>query len=532
MTKERKSMDGFVRRNRGDLGDQHQAKQTSTRREVAQPETARATVNQRSTKTTLGSDGPDDISASLASIDDAPQDKRKKKKIGRKRKIAKRITVIIIAIVLAVFGWLAYRFVANLMQSTEGGLFGLAQREPLQEDENGRSNFVIFGTAEDNEGGQHDGENLTDSVMLLSVNQTTKDAYMISVPRDLWVRYDDPCSAVGYEGKINAVYFCASQDGTDEQAGAEALKDKVGEFFGIDAHYYVHVNFTVVEQAVDAVGGVTVTIETDDPRGIYDPNFDWRCNYECRYVDYEQGETVHLDGEHALALARARNAQGGYGLGGGNFDREQNQQKILKSLREQALSAGTLSNISRVTQLMDAFGNNLRTNVQTNELQTLVGLANDVSNENIMSLTLVDETDPLVTTGEHMAQSIVQPTAGMYDYSEVHAYVQRHSSQDPVVREGAPIVVLNGTGQPGVAGGEQVSLENQGFYVSVIDDAPADNYGSIEVYITSDDYPETSAALRRHYGLEELQRNGVPVAVAPGTGFVVVIGEAPEVVGP
>jgi len=48
-------------------------------------------------------------------------------------------------------------------------------------------------------------------------------------------------------------------------------------------------------------------------------------------VKYAQGETVLLDGERALALSRARNAQGGYGLEGGNFDREKNQQNDIES---------------------------------------------------------------------------------------------------------------------------------------------------------------------------------------------------------
>lgn len=541
MKNQRSSIDGFVPRQRGQLGENHKAvSKPSTKKGTSGPQrraglasgaTAKTTVSSRPETTIGGNAHTEDISESLKGIDAGDQPKHKKKKHSRRRKIIKRVIILLVVLVLAIGAFLGIRALMALYRSTDGNLLGLVQREPLREDENGRSNFVIFGTAEDSEGGQHEGGNLTDSIMLLSINQTTKDAYMVSVPRDLWVRYEEPCSAVGYEGKINAVYYCASNDGQDEQAGANALKDQVGEFFGIETHYYTHLNFGVVEDAVDAVGGVTVTIESDDPRGILDRNFDWKCNYECYYVNYDNGEEVHLDGEHALALARARNAQGGYGLSGGNFDREHNQQKIMVALRDQALSAGTLTNINSLTRLIDAFGDNLRTNVQTNELQTLVGLANDVDNDNIRSLSLVDEEEMLVDVDQYMGQSIVRPVAGIYDYSQIHQFIQRNSSRDPVVREGAPIVVLNGTGQPGVAAGEASALEEQGFNISITDDAPAGEYADIEVYrVSSDEYGETASALRRHYGLENLRSETPPVAVAEGTGFVIVVGRVPEVV--
>lgn len=77
---------------------------------------------------------------------------------------------------------------------------------------------------------------------------------------------------------------------------------------GLDVQYYAHINYTVVREAVDAVGGVDVKIESSDPRGILDRNFDWKCNCECYYVNYKNGEVAHMDGEHALAFMRTQRA--------------------------------------------------------------------------------------------------------------------------------------------------------------------------------------------------------------------------------
>jgi len=400
----------------------------------------------------------------------------------------------------------------------------ITQREPLREDENGRSNFVVFGTAEDDEGGEHGGANLTDSIMVISVDQDKKDAYMISLPRDLWVEYAEICT-VGYQGKLNAVYYCGSDDGQNEEAGAKALQQKVGEILGLDVQYYVHLNFTAVTEAVDAVGGVDVTIESDDPRGILDRNFDWKCNYTCYYVNYQNGETVHLDGEHALALARARNATGGYGLANGNFDREKNQQKIIKALREKALSAGTLTNLGAVTKLIDAMGNNLRTNVETKEIRTLMELSSTIPSDDIRSLSLNDEDDMLVTTGNYNGQSIVRPVAGILDFSEIQSYVKRNLTSEEYVREEARLSVLNASGVAGLAQTEADKLSDEGFMIDVVDNAPEGSFASVEIYQLSAEKTASAKKLEALYGVV-LKTTPPPVSVVGETDFLIIIADS------
>src|SRR5690606_13507618 len=186
--------------------------------------------------------------------------------------------------------------------------------------------------------------------------------------------------------------------------------------------------YSAVTKAVDAVGGVDVVIESNPPgMGILDRNFDWKCNYQCYYVKYDDGQKVHLDGEHALALSRARNASGGYGLAGGNFDREKNQQKILKAVREKALSLGTLTNVGRVTELLDAMGDNLKTNVEKSEVQTIVSLATEVQTDAIISLDLSDPEAPLVKNSNVGGASVVLPVAGMFDYGRIQAFIKKSS---------------------------------------------------------------------------------------------------------
>lgn len=536
MKNKRSSIDGFIpRRPDTTIGSQHDREK---RPEIGLKPVDRSihtgdiTSTDRVGQPRLGKEmnaTNDDIFEALNSIDNepTPEEKTRKRKFRKfnLKKTAKWSGISLAAIVLILGGYLLIKGIIAGNNIFGGNIIdALTKNEPLRQDANGRSNFLVFGTAEDSEGGQHDGGHLTDSIMVVSVNQSKDDAYMLSLPRDLWVRYESPCT-VGYEGKLNAVYYCASGDGKDEEAGAKALQKKVGEITGLDIHYYAHLNFTAVVDAVDAVGGVDVTIESDDPRGILDRNFDWRCNYRCYYVNYKNGEKVHLDGEHALALARARNAAGGYGLANGNFDREKNQQKIIKALRDKALSAGTLTNVGAVTGLIDALGNNLRTNVQAKEVRTLMDLASRMENDNIISLSLNEEGSSLVTTGPYNGQSIVRPVLGLMDYSGIHAYVKRSMSSDPFVREEPHVSVMNGSGVAGVATAESNMLSDMGFIIDLVGDAPTGNYDEIEIYQISSDKTATKAKLESKYGVK-VKTTPPPMSVVGTTDFLIIVGKS------
>ena len=533
MKKERPSLDGFIpRRSAAELGEQHETSHKKTRRQ--QLHASSDTTENLSDRPETSSLGTAGIRQSLEAIDDSAEDekpasrrerrklRKERRKASKKRRIIKRILIVLAVILLAAGGYFAYKVLSNLDSVFQGDFFGLMQKQPLKKDANGRSNILIFGIAGDP---THPGGNLTDSIMVLSVDQEKKDAYMVSIPRDLWVNLDEPCT-VGYQERVNSVYQCGSDFGKKPAEGAAALQKKVGEILGLDIQYYAMVNFNVVMKAVDAVGGVEVTIESN-PKGvgILDRNFDWECNYQCYYVKYEDGQKVHLDGKHALALSRARNASGGYGLQDSNFDREKNQQKIIKALREKALSVGTLTNLGKVTSLMDALGDNLKTNIQKKEIQTVMSIASELETGNIKSLNLYDKDAPLVTVAcTEGTGGVVCPVAGPFDYSQIRAYIAKQSSSNPIVREGARIVVLNGTTTSGIAGKEADALKEAGYVIETTGDAPRKKYAAVEVYKIGSGNTATAQALEKRYNIT-LKTTAPPSTVATGVAFVIVIGE-------
>lgn len=468
-----------------------------------------------------------DIDESLKKFDDQPFQK-KRRKWRPSKKFFKRVAIVLFLIALIIGGYIGIKALIAGSKIFGGNLFDVvSQAQPLKEDENGRSNILVFGTSEDDQN-EHGGASLTDSIMVVSVDQDKKIAAITSVPRDLWVEYDEGCE-VGYEGKINAVFLCGANGDTTSQEGAmkgaEALRKKVGEVYGLDVQYSVQVGYRAVEQAVDAVGGIEVVIESDDPRGILDRNFDWECRFECYYVKHPNGP-AKLNGKQALALARARNEAGGYGLSRGNFDREVNQQKILVALRNKASSAGTLANPIAATQLIDSLGDNIRSNFVAGEIRTLIDLARDTKEKNIDRFNLVDGDPPLLTTGNVGGQSVVRPTAGLYDYSAIQAFILKRFTIDEATKENASITVLNGSGRVGAAQEMQEKLVAKGFNVVEIGNAAESaEYGKASIYkISETKQPATSKKLTRTIG-GKVKNGPMPYEMTSTSDFVVIVGQ-------
>lgn len=460
-----------------------------------------------------------DIDESLKAIDAQP---KPKKRSGLNRKKIKVFFICLAVFLLAIGGWIGIKALLASNNMFGGNLFDIFSSRELKKDELGRTNILLFGTSEDDPSHVDAGAELTDSIMVLSVDQKTKNAVMFSVPRDLWVDYGQVCSN-GYSGKINALYQCA-KEGASYRDGATKLMSTVSSTFGLDMHYFALVNYTALRDAVNAVGGITVLIESDDPRGVYDRNFDWQCRYKCNLVKWPNGP-ANLNGEQALALARARNAAGGYGLGGGNFDREQYQQKILLAIKEKAVSAGTLTNPVALTQLIDSFGENIRTNFEKGEIRTLTSLASEINKDNIKNLNFVHEDNPLMTTGEYSGQSVVRPVAGISNFSEVKKYIRSQLNSETDANEEVQIEILNGSTTVGLASKKRDELQAKGFNVDAIGDAPSGvKYKAVQWYdTTAGKKPKSAKKLAEVLG-KDSNGSTLPEGVQSEADFVIIYG--------
>lgn len=328
------------------------------------------------------------------------------------------LSVILVLIITAIT--LMYMLLSHSTAVFKGNPMDILISSELKKDENGQTNFLIFGTSEDVKG--HGGQELTDSILVASINQEYKTAKVFSVPRDLWVNYSvagsEPMSCtVGDRGKINATYLCALEEYKNSMSVSNAkdaaslyFAKKISEVTGLSMHYYVAADWSAVKMIVDKIGGIDVDVYADDEDGIHD---------SCQNIDLKKGMYYNMNGGLAMKLARARNAAckpGDYGLSRSNFDREINQQRIMNAIKNKVSIIGILMNPGKVMSIIDGLGDNLRTNIVMSEVRTLIDFGTKLEG-GIQPILTIDQ----FGTGRIGLSSVVIP-AGASTYSEGSLY--------------------------------------------------------------------------------------------------------------
>ncbi|MBQ9016865.1 LCP family protein [Candidatus Saccharibacteria bacterium] len=458
----------------------------------------------------------DDFLKPVSGFDMDISEEEIKKSQPKKKKVLKRVLIVLLILLLAggvvafVWGDTIIRKLTN-GQSGLGDLIGTVVSDTyvdLKTDKNGRTNILAFGTSgwtmEDE---THDGAALTDSIMVISIDEEAGDVAMVSLPRDLYL--GTTCTSTG---KINEVYWCNNIDDTDEKGGATALAEEVEKILGIDLQYYVHLNWAALVQVVDTLGGITVTVDED----IND--------YGWTNIVMEAGVPTTLNGEQALGLARAR-----HGTESGDFTRAASQQKILVALKERILEQGI--SLTDAIGILNALGDNVRTSFTMEEIKSVYHASTTIDFSTMRSISLLDQGDgtSLVTTssfdpsGLGYEVSFVVPAAGRYNYSDIRAYTKEQLSSDPIVRESPKVLVLNGSGEVGVASAEKSKLEADGFNYVSVGDAPEGYWEGTKIYDATARTPGSLAKITAKYGVEAISK--VPAEVdATGYDIVIIIG--------
>jgi LCP family protein required for cell wall assembly len=367
---------------------------------------------------------PDDLHLSSDDLQAAHHGHVKRHRV---RRFIITILALILIIGLSVGGWLGYKF-ARTSERVFGtqNILALLEDKPLNGEAQGRVNILLAGDSSDDPG--HPGADLTDSIMVASIDTKNNTAFLLSIPRDLYVNIP----GFGY-AKINEAY----QDGNSDNfsapgypnGGMGLLEEVVSQDLNMPIDYYALVDYTAFKDAVDAVGGITINIQGSDPKGILDRNFDWICDYKCYEVKYPNGPAT-LNGTQALYLARARGdyvapQYAGYGFAEGDFERTENQRKMLTAVATKATSLGVLSNPFKIADLFDSVGNNVQTDLQLANVRRLYGIMKKVNANDIQSEAFNDAngTDLLANYTTSSGEEALIPTAGIGNYTQLAAFV-------------------------------------------------------------------------------------------------------------
>ncbi len=398
-----------------------------------------------------------------------PAPKKSRKKLGWKKRSMRAFAGILVLVIL-ITGFLFGKGYLKLNKIFKGGAEGATalqdnvNPDKLKGEGDGRVNILLLGRG----GEGFDGPDLTDTILIASIDPINKKASLLSIPRDLYYPKTSNyrVNSVFAEAKYAALARKASKVDADN-AGFNAMEKVIQDDLGIPIHYHVMVDFAGFEQAINTVGGVDINVDKDGV--VYESLWDGltRKNYVLNVKEGPQ----HFDGQRALYYARSRKTSAR-----GDFDRAERQRKLIIALKERVLSLGTFANPTKISGLLDAFGNHAQSNMTINEVMRLYELGKQIDTANIATIGLVDPPNNFLTSVNIAGQSIQQPRAGLNDFSEIQNYVRNTLKDGYIENENASIMILNGTPSIGLATKKANELKSYGYNVVSVADAPTKTY--------------------------------------------------------
>lgn len=312
--------------------------------------------------------------------------------------------------------------------------------------DNDRTNVLLLGIG----GKGHDGPDLTDTIILASIDKNAKDVVLISIPRDLWV----PDLKV----KINHIYAYSQEK---DKSGLINAENSISQLLGIPIHYALRIDFGGFIKAVNLVEGLNIdvensftdpkypiegkeddlcglTIENQDINGvkiqivkdatgsaiplteITDQNDPFTCRYET--LSFKKGR-AEMDGSTALKYVRSRHGTNGEGS---DFSRSARQQKAILAFREKVLSSETLTNPKKIISLISTFGDSIDTDIMDDDITLFAKIGTKLDASSVRRIVLdTNEQDGKLEFGlpqNYSGQSVVIPKNN--DWIELSEYIQ------------------------------------------------------------------------------------------------------------
>ncbi len=343
----------------------------------------------------------------------------------------------------------------------------------------------------------------TDTIIVISIDQKTGQASMLSIPRDLWV----PIPGYDINAKINMAY--AIGELRKYPGGGPALvKKTVSDLIGYPIHYYAMVDFNGFRKLIDLIGGVEICV----PKTIHDEKFPTE-DYGYETLHIEAG-CQHMDGDLALKYARTRHVDSDYG-------RARRQQQVIMAVRDKILQAHMLPTlIAHIPEILHNLSGSVETDIPLDRLIALARLAQKIQPEDIQrevidsrygeetyttagAWILVPDREKLRplfdrlfapkgqdtrTLQKAIAEATTRPPATPVPHPTTT------QTDAPLKVENATLVVLNGSGRPGLAAQVSEWLESQGFHVVQFGDVPEHLYPH-SVLVVHADRPQTREVL-------------------------------------
>ena len=277
---------------------------------------------------------------------------KRRKKAKKKKHIFLKILMVLlmlIAIALGTVVGFAYSMLDQMEYDNQVDKDTIEVNDGV-ETEKGTINIALFGVDARNQKNSYEGS-LSDVIMIVSVNQDTKKVKIASIYRDSYLQMSDTKKF----DKITHAF----------QRGPQVSINSLNSNLDLDIKDYVAINFNVVVDVVDAVGGITMEI-TQEEAGYINPYIDEinrTTGHKSKRIT--KGGTYTLDGVQATAYARIRYTAGG------DWKRTERQRKVLDLTFEKVKKM----NLAQLKSLADTVLKQVSTNIKTSQIISLAASA-------------------------------------------------------------------------------------------------------------------------------------------------------------
>ncbi|MEN9327573.1 MAG: hypothetical protein RI947_381 [Candidatus Parcubacteria bacterium] len=285
-------------------------------------------------------------------------------------------------------------------------------------------NILLLGIA----GGDHEGPNLSDSIMVIHYDFETNKLSTIGLPRDVW--------SSTLKQKINTAY--AIGEAKQKNGGLKLAKAEVGGILGIPIEYGVVISFRTFNDLIDYMGGIEVQVEhafTDKEYPIEGKEND-ECNgdpeYRCRYktVTFEKGPTK-MDGETALIFVRSRHA---IGSEGSDFARSKRQQLVITAIKNNILTILKKRNLNELTGLYEILNKLVERDINNQQLAIITKDIGTAKNFLLKNVTLPADYFEVPSSVDYNGQYVLIPPNNDWDAFHELVYCLLNTSGDACSR--------------------------------------------------------------------------------------------------
>lgn len=283
------------------------------------------------------------------------------------------------------------------------------------------TNFVLFGV--DSREGEVDASN-SDSILIVSVHNTTGEVKMVSVYRDTYL---------GIYGKDGTIYKYFKVNSAYAGGGPEAAINTLNMNLDLNITDYVTVNFSGVAEIIDTLGGIKVNL-TDDELQQLNYHMSSTCSsigVKPKYVK-KSGKNIKLNGIQATTYCRIRKATF-YDPKTGeevrdDFGRAARQRSVMMKLVEKAKSASFSELQEMVSGVMNANTNKnkiISTSFTFKEIVNMIPIIFD------FKLSGSQGFPSNLETGTISGTSYVMPKGLSDNVSELHEYLFGEKNYQP-----------------------------------------------------------------------------------------------------